>query len=206
VDEMYRRDERVLETMLARLALAAALPLPTGVLQPALDVMVSVLRRQHPGAFQRLTELPDAEVLIDPVDLPMAFVMRLGPKGMRLRLAHRHAAAADAVIRGSLAHLLDLLEGRTDGDALFFSRDLSIEGDTAAVVALRNAVDGEDIDLAADLAAVLGPFARLLSPARRAALRLQDGLSQLHQAMLQPANRRMETLERRMSRLEKSKG
>ena len=99
MDEMYRRDERVLETMLARLALAAALPLPTGVLQPALDVMVSVLRRQHPGAFQRLTELPDAEVLIDPVDLPMAFVMRLGPKGMRLRLAHRHGAAADAVIR-----------------------------------------------------------------------------------------------------------
>ena len=74
------------------------------------------------------------------------------------------------------------------------------------MVALRNAVDGEDIDLAADLAAVLGPFARLLSPARHAALRLQNGLSQLHQAMLQPANRRMETLERRMSRLEKSKG
>lgn len=206
VDEMYRRDERVLETMLARIALAAALPLPTGLLQPALDVMVAVLKRRHPGAFDRLAELPDAEILVDPVDLPMAFVMRLGPKGVRLRLAHRNAAAADAVIRGSFGHLLDLLEGRTDGDALFFSRDLSIEGDTAAVVALRNAVDGEDIDLAADLAAVLGPFARLLLPARKAALRLHDGLSQIHQAVLRPANRRMETLERRLLRLEKGKG
>jgi predicted lipid carrier protein YhbT len=201
---MYRRDERVLETMVARLALAAALPLPTGVLQPALDIMVSVLRRRHPGAFERLSELPDAEVLIDPIDLPMAFMMRLGSKGMRLSLAHRGSQPGDAVIRGSFAHLLDLLEGRTDGDALFFSRDLTIEGDTAAVVALRNAVDGEDIDLAADLAAVLGPFARLLLPARRAAVHLSDRLGQLHQAMLQPANRRMETLERRLSRLEKS--
>lgn len=206
MDEMYRRDERVLETMLARIALAAALPLPTGLLQPALDVMVSVLRRRHPGAFNRLAELPDAEILVDPVDLPMAFIMRLGPKGLRLRLAHRAGAQADAVIRGSFRHLLDLLEGRTDGDALFFSRDLSIEGDTAAVVALRNAVDGEDIDLAADLAAVLGPFARLLMPARRAALRLHDGLTQVHQAMLSPAQRRIETLERRLTRLEKGKG
>ncbi len=206
MDGLARRDERILETMLARLALMATLPLPASLLQPPLDLMVTVLRRRHPGAFERLAELPETEILVDPVDLPQVFLMRLGPQGVRLRLASRDQAQAGAAIRGRFAHLLDLLEGRIDGDALFFNRDLTIEGDTAAVVALRNAVDGDDIDLAADLAAFLGPFARLLAPARRAALRLHDSLSELQEAMLAPASRRLDAAERRINRLESRKG
>jgi predicted lipid carrier protein YhbT len=41
---------------------------------------------------------------------------------------------------------MQLLEGKLDGDALFFSRDLVVDGDTEAVVMLRNIIDGaEDI-------------------------------------------------------------
>lgn len=197
------RQGRIFETMFARLALTAARPLPPALLQPALDLIVATLRRHHPHAFERLEELDDAEVLIDPVDLPLAFRLRLGPAGVRLRLCRRDGEPAGAVIRGEFPVLLDLLEGRTDGDALFFSRDLAIEGDTAVVVALRNAVDGEDIDLAADLAAALGPFARLLAPARQAATRLHDDLAELHGLLLSPATRRLEGVERRLARLEK---
>lgn len=204
-DGLVRRDERILETMLARLALAAALPLPPRMLQPALDLMVGILKRRHPGAFERLADLPESQVLVDPVDLPLAFVMQLGGAGVRLALARRGSIAAAATIRGSFADLLDLLEGRTDGDALFFSRDLTIEGDTGAVVALRNAVDGEEIDLAADLAAFLGPFGRLLSPARQAAVRVHQAVAELQDAVLAPASRRIETVERRLSRLENKK-
>lgn len=200
-----RRDERILETMLARLALAAAFPLPPRALQPALDLIVNILRRRHPGAFQRLAELQDTDVLVDAVDLPLAFVMHLGQSGVHLSLARRGSVETAAVIRGTLANLLDLLEGRTDGDALFFSRDLTIEGDTAAVVALRNAVDGEDIDLAADVAAFLGPFGRLLAPARVAAERVHRAATDLHDAFLSPASRRMDTIERRLSRIENRK-
>ncbi len=200
-----QRDERILETMLARLALTAALPLPARASQPALDLIVSTLKRRHPGAFQRLAELPDAEVLVDAVDLPMAFVLQLGSSGVRLSLTRRDSLAPAAVIRGTLANLLDLLEGRTDGDALFFSRDLVIEGDTAAVVALRNAVDGEDIDLAADVAGFLGPFGRLLAPARMAAERVHRAASGLHDILLSPASRRMDGIERRLSRIENRK-
>lgn len=197
------RDDRIFETMLARIGLALALPLPPALLQPILDMMVTVLRRRHPHAFDRLEELDDCELLVDPVDLPLAFRLRLGVMGVRLSLCRRHEGAAQASIRGSFAHLLDLLEGRIDGDALFFSRDLAISGDTAAVVALRNAVDGEDIDLAADLAAALGPFARLLDPARRTAMRVHESLDDLHRVILSPASRRLDTMERRLSRLEK---
>ena len=55
----------------------------------------------------------------------------------------------DARIAGPLAALIGLVHGAYDGDALFFSRDLVIEGDTAAVLALRNAIDNEELDLAA---------------------------------------------------------
>ncbi len=42
--------------------------------------------------------------------------------------------------------LIGLLDGTYDGDALFFTRDLVIEGDTAAVLALRNAIEDANLD------------------------------------------------------------
>ena len=66
-------------------------------------------------------------------------------------------AAHDARIAGPLAALLGMVHGAYDGDALFFSRDLVIEGDTAAVLALRNAIDAAELDLAAEIEALAGP-------------------------------------------------
>jgi predicted lipid carrier protein YhbT len=57
-----------------------------------------------------------------------------------------------------MLRLVDLLEGGLDGDALFFSRDIEIEGDTGAVLALRNAVESEEIVLFEEFAGALGPF------------------------------------------------
>ena len=118
------------------------------------------MRRRHGAVFDRLSALGRKSVRIEPSGLPLAFLLTLAPApaGARLRLAG-HGEAADAVIRGPLSVLLDLLEGRLDGDALFFSRQLTIEGDTEVILALRNAVDGEDIDLVADLASPFGPLA-----------------------------------------------
>ena len=76
----------------------------------------------------------------------------------------------DAAIAGTFFNLLDMIDGSLDGDALFFSRDLVIEGDTEAVLALRNAIDNEEIDLAREIAALLGPFeGAVVRPARAAA-------------------------------------
>ena len=55
--------------------------------------------------------------------------------------------------------LLGLIDGSYDGDALFFSRDLVVEGDVEAVLALRNAIDDAGVDLVADTAALFGPLA-----------------------------------------------
>jgi hypothetical protein len=84
--------------------------------------------------------------------------------------------------------LFDLMEGRLDGDALFFSRALVIEGNTEVVVALRNALDGEEIDLLDDVLSLFGPFnplARLLAGRAEALLgRAAADLASLRGALL----------------------
>ena len=50
-----------------------------------------------------------------------------------------------------------MLHGSEDGDALFFSGELAISGDTSAVLALRNALDDAELDLTAELAGLVHP-------------------------------------------------
>jgi predicted lipid carrier protein YhbT len=54
--------------------------------------------------------------------------------------------------------LLALVDGRRDGDALFFSRELTVEGDIDAVVTLRNALDDLDTTLVQDILSASGPM------------------------------------------------
>ncbi len=156
---------------------------------------MAAMKRRHPEVFERLADLDGPRYLIDPVDLPFVFLLRPDPETPTLTAAKdAEEVEATATIRGPLVALIDLLEGRLDGDALFFSRELVVEGDTEAVVALRNAVDGADIDLLSDLLSVLGPFA---GPARVLAggaitlfARLAEDLETLRTAVIAPDMRR----------------
>jgi predicted lipid carrier protein YhbT len=135
---------------------------PAPLLQPLLDVAALGLGWRHRAVFERLAAFAGVSVLV----LPSG-----APRGLLLELPRAHAAPAltlvdtamapraDVVLRGALAALVDLVEGRVDGDALFFDRRLVCTGDTVALVALRNAVDGAAIDLAADLFAPFGSAA-----------------------------------------------
>ncbi|MDO8874807.1 MAG: SCP2 sterol-binding domain-containing protein [Pseudolabrys sp.] len=101
--------------------------------------------------------------MVDPIDLP--FVLILSPDNNRptLRAYRRYEKPAhDAGIAGKFFNLLDMIDGSQDGDALFFSRDLRVTGDTEAVVALRNALD--DFEGSA-LESVIGSFGPLAKPA-----------------------------------------
>ncbi|EGY01670.1 putative lipid carrier protein [Nitrospirillum viridazoti Y2] len=125
------------------------------------------LRRRHEPVFQRLAVLGERAFLVDPSDLPVRFLLR--PAGTRPGLwpiaDGSTLPPAAATLRAPLTALLALLEGRVDGDSLFFSRQLMIEGDMEAVLILRNAVDGAGIALERDLAARLPR--RVLTMARR---------------------------------------
>ncbi|MCW2243255.1 ubiquinone anaerobic biosynthesis accessory factor UbiT [Azospirillum canadense] len=193
---------RPLETTVAALALRLARAVGPRLGNPVLDRLSQVFARRHPRAAEALAELPASTVLVDPVDLPSGLLLRLGPGGLRLRLCDAVDASADAVVRGRFGALLDLAAGRIDGDALFFRRDLTIAGDTALVVALRNALDGEDIDLLIEIDAAAGPIGRFGPEARRHAARLAETLGGLRSALLRPEARRLDALERRVARVE----
>ena len=49
-----------------------------------------------------------------------------------------------------------MVDGQLDGDALFFTRKLVVEGDTEAVVCLRNAIDDVEGSIAEDTANLFG--------------------------------------------------
>lgn len=195
------RSGRPLETAVAALALRLARVAGPRLGNPVLDRLSQVFARRHPRAAEALAELPASTVLVDPTDLPSGLLLRLGPSGLRLRLCDA-ATQADAVVRGRFGALLDLAEGRIDGDALFFRRDLTIAGDTALVVALRNALDGEDIDLLAEIDAAAGPIGRFGPMARQHAARVAETLGALRSALLRPESRRLDALERRVARVE----
>ncbi len=130
---------------------------PLGPISMVLSAFARQVAQRHPALFRRLGDHAHARFILDPTDLPL--VMRLEPNGGAPRVTLlRHPKGGDARIAGPLAALLGLVHGAFDGDALFFSRDLLIEGDTGAVLALRNAIDDAELDLAAELGAMSGPL------------------------------------------------
>lgn len=176
----------------------------------------SGLWSRHRRNFDRLSDFEGARFLIDPVDLPLAFLLELASEGPEVLTVSdgERPKGVTATVRGPLRALLDLAAGRVDGDALFFNRDLSIEGDTEAVVALRNAMDDADLDLLEELAQSFGPLARpALSVATRSVSlfqRLTEDAEILQQAILGPLTRRMvsqeaaiDEFETRLASLEK---
>ena len=134
-------------------------PLPLLPLQLPLALVLRSLVSRHPRIFERLGAHACKRFGIKPTDLPFAFVLEPHPKSPSIVAVRSLPGNISVRIAGPLMGLLGLIDGSYDGDALFFSRDLTIEGDVEAVVALRNAIDGEDVDLVADTAALLGPLA-----------------------------------------------
>ena len=128
-------------------------PFAPALLGKGLSALLQGIARRHPSILVRLGAYGGADFLLDVTDVPVLLLM--SPAAGRMRVFRRSAVPAHgAGIRGSLAAFLSMLHGVEDGDALFFSGALEISGDTAAVVALRNALDDAEIDLAAEIAAL----------------------------------------------------
>lgn len=153
---------------LPSLVALALRPLPLLPLQLLLQGLVARVVERHPELLERLAACSGRRIGIDPCDLP--FAMLLVPKEdvITLRVMRELGnGSADARISGPIVALMGLVDGAYDGDALFFSRDITVEGDIEAVLALRNAVDDAQIDLAHEAVAWGGPLAAILHHAGR---------------------------------------
>ena len=159
-------------------ALVAALrPLPLLPLQPLLAALARRLRDRHPALLERLGGHAGKRFGLDPTDLPFAFVLEPRAARPAVTAVRRLPAGLDVRVAGPLAALLGMVDGSLDGDALFFSRDIVVDGDMEALLALRNAVDDAGIDLAGTALSLLGPLlGPLAGPAGRV---LRHGLARL---------------------------
>lgn len=136
------------------------LPLP--LLQPILSLIGTQVARGQPDIFLRLGPHAEKTFIIDPTDLPFVLLLKPRPEAPDLSASRRtEAPRSHARIAGTFLNLFRLVDGSLDGDALFFSRELRVTGDTEAVVALRNALDDIDGGLVQAVAASFGPLSGL---------------------------------------------
>ncbi|MCC9624501.1 SCP2 sterol-binding domain-containing protein [Thalassospira sp. MA62] len=177
---------------------------------------ITTMFKRHKAVFERVSERESFGILIAPTDLDLQFMLEINPDQPDLRPvsdpAHETFAAR---ISGPLPTLLELLQGKSDGDALFFSRTLRIEGRTDLVVALRNALDGEEIDLMTAVSSsfgVAGPIARImLQAAEKIYRQVQHDMDRSASALTASLDKRLGSLESKtnqqtetISQLEKS--
>jgi predicted lipid carrier protein YhbT len=142
----------------SRLVLA---PIPLFLVQPILNGVATHAAKARPDLFARLGPHLNKRFLIDPVELPFVLVLIPNPASPHLQAFRRYERPLhDARITGTFFDLFEMIEGTSDGDALFFARDLLIEGDVEAVVALRNALDDFDGNIVETILEALGPFSR----------------------------------------------
>lgn len=147
----------------------ASWPMPLPLINLILKRLVLKIATRRPELFERLEGHHHKWFLIDPTNLPFVLCLQPDPLYPKLKSFRRkRAPTAESRITGSFLTLLGMIDGRYDGDALFFSRDLQVAGDTEAVVCLRNALDDVEGSIADDVAAFFGtPGLKCLEIARK---------------------------------------
>ncbi len=142
--------------------------LPLAPLQPVLRRIVHKIAAQYPSMFARLGPHQTSVFLIEPQGLPFRLLLRPDPKNLMFRAIPRSGNPPHvARISGRFYDLLRLVDADEDGDALFFSRELLVTGDTEAVVSLRNALDDVDGSVAESVATLFGAPGRAALAALR---------------------------------------
>jgi len=115
---------------------------------------------RHPTTFERLEEYGERSYGFVPTDLPVIFIATPNKRRVMVRRKPLREAL-DVRVDAPFGTLLRLLQGEADGDALFFSRDIRVEGDMEALLALRNSLDDARVDLAVDLFGQNSPLAAM---------------------------------------------
>ncbi len=179
---------------------------PLKVIQPFLEKSIKIIQDKHPSIFNRLSE-EEIDFVIDAIDLPFMFYLKISKSSPILKAIKKtEKPYPSATIKGTLINLLRLFEGKVDGDAMFFSKELTIEGSTATTVALRNAIDGEDMSILNDLSEIFYPFEELAKQAGLISVKnyvsIQDGINKISSSILDHTQKEVTSLKNRIYDLE----
>lgn len=134
---------------------------------------------RHRRLLDRLGDHAGSVFAFAPSDIPFEFAV-IPREGTVKAARPGRQLDFDVKLSGPVVLLLALAEGRVDGDAEFFGRQIAVEGDMEAMLALRNALENEAIDFTRDLA----PKGRL------AGRPVELGLAKLRTWLMARENRR----------------
>ncbi len=130
-------------------------PLAPQLLGLALGAVLSRITARHPSILAHLGDQSNTRLLIDVRQLAVLLVMT--PADGQVGIFRRGARIDhDAAIRGDLADFLALLRRVAPDETALAPDALEIDGDLAAVLALRDAIGAAGLDLAEELAAIPG--------------------------------------------------
>jgi len=175
-------NENEFPSLLARAFIGAA---PRPALDFGAAALLAAMGRNHPNLFAMLAACSKTRILVELTDPPRRFVLQYGGGAPTLRVADDATdVTADAALKGGLEAMMALLEARVDGDALFFTRELTVSGDSAAVVTLRNILDRETISVLDEATSLFGPLRRI---ARAAIVNWERRATRLRAALAPPA-------------------
>lgn len=148
--------------------------------RPIEFILTKALRRvaaHKPEAFERLGAFRNSAFVVAPRDLPIAFLLRpSGSTGTVQVIDGRNRPNACANIHGALGDLLSIFDGSQDADAAFFSRRITVTGDTEAIVTLHNTLEAADLRIT-DLIGVSPDSARLIHRAVRLIRKVAQSVS-----------------------------
>lgn len=146
-------------------------PLPLFPLQFILSRMVRGIAQRRPEFFARLGPHVTSSYVIEVTEFPFVLLLKPNPRKPEMT-AHRRSEkiASDASIVGPFMDLFKVLDGRGDSDAMFFSGNLKVSGNTEAAVCLRYAIDDLEGSVIEDLLHMGGP---VLMPAHLLLQRLR---------------------------------
>jgi len=193
------QNDNVPALSLALLAGMVARPLPLFVPNMALRKVIDTLCQHHPAMLERLHPIAGTTFLIVILDLPFNIKLCIQSNKVYAQLIRDKVIPSDVTIKGELQPLFEMLSSQVDGDSLFFSRKLHIEGDTSALLTLRNALDADDINILEEIVGGLGPFqypvSLFLLALKKIGQTLNDNINLLSQSLMTPANQRMDVLK-----------
>lgn len=115
--------------------------------QYLLDLLSSRINHLYSKLIFRLKPLENKIIIYKPTFSEKFLKMTILNGKIRIKIGTANDVKnADVKISCEIIDLLKLSEGEVDGDALFFSRNIVIEGNAEILVLLRNALENEGLE------------------------------------------------------------
>lgn len=179
-------------------------PLPLWPLTVTLSHLVDRLMQRNQTVMARLVAISGTKFAITARDIGLTFHVVINESTILVRTARTPDPDAHVTIDGTIKQLVALLEGEIDGDALFFSRDLAVAGNTESLLTLRNAIDSANIDLRQEILSLLSPFDNIADHGLSAVVPLFKGIERemasLRQSLVSGVNTKVDILTEKITK------